>query len=75
MLKHDGCGIASYFVLRELESGLTRVIEGLPFSYGVFQKYYSDHMQFSSQSSQIASVGTTTLVRIESIAVQDSLTE
>ncbi|KAK0510898.1 hypothetical protein JMJ35_006450 [Cladonia borealis] len=40
-------------------------IEGLtwafPFSYGVFEKYYSSHEPFASQSSGIAAVGTTTL--------------
>lgn len=74
MPKYGGSAIASSFVLGGLDSGLTMLMEGFPFSYGVFQKYYSDHEQFSTQSSQIASVGTTTLVRTESTAVQRSLT-
>jgi hypothetical protein len=36
---------------------------GFPFSFGVFQEYYSNHEPFSSAPSGIATVGTTALVR------------
>ncbi|KAL8673565.1 MAG: hypothetical protein Q9168_002019 [Polycauliona sp. 1 TL-2023] len=35
-------------------------LAGLPFSYGVFQKYYSQHQPFASDPKDIASIGTTT---------------
>lgn len=46
---------------------------GFPFSYGVFQKYYSTHEPFSSHPSGIASVGTTTLVSKCCIAAQPAV--
>ncbi|KAL8905679.1 MAG: hypothetical protein Q9207_002493 [Kuettlingeria erythrocarpa] len=36
------------------------LIWGLPFSYGIFQKYYSEHEPFSHSPQGIAAVGTTT---------------
>ena len=36
---------------------------GLPFSFGVFEKYYAQHEPFSSQSG-VAAIGTTGLVGI-----------
>jgi hypothetical protein len=36
---------------------------GFPFSFGVFQEYYSNHEPFSSAPSGIATIGTTALVR------------
>ncbi|KUJ19832.1 MFS monocarboxylate transporter [Mollisia scopiformis] len=35
------------------------MVWGLPFSFGVFQEYYTTHEPFSSQSSGIAVIGTT----------------
>ncbi|KAL8919405.1 MAG: hypothetical protein Q9208_006783 [Pyrenodesmia sp. 3 TL-2023] len=36
------------------------LIWGLPFSYGVFQKYYTEHEPFSQNPHGIAAIGTTT---------------
>lgn len=38
---------------------LEGMVWGLPFSFGVFQLYYSKHEPFASQSNSIASIGTT----------------
>jgi len=35
---------------------------GFPFSYGVFQEYYSTHEPFVSEPFGIAAIGTTALV-------------
>lgn len=36
---------------------------GFPFSYGVFQDYYSTHEPFSSEPSGIAVIGTSAMVK------------
>lgn len=38
---------------------------GFPFSFGVFQEYYSHHELFSSNSSGVAIIGTTATVHSE----------
>jgi len=38
---------------------------GLPFSYGVFEKYYSEHEHFAKQPGGIAAVGTTTTASLK----------
>ncbi|CAK4001245.1 Monocarboxylate transporter 4 [Lecanosticta acicola] len=38
---------------------LEGIVWGLPFSFGVFQVYYTSHEPFASQSSSIAAIGTT----------------
>ncbi|KAL8680463.1 MAG: hypothetical protein Q9186_003361 [Xanthomendoza sp. 1 TL-2023] len=43
-----------------LKSAYTGHCIGLPFSYGVFQQYYSTHEPFASQPRNIAAVGTIT---------------
>ena len=37
---------------------------GFPFSYGVFQEYYTSHEPFKSQPSGIAAIGSTSLVSL-----------
>jgi hypothetical protein len=39
------------------------IFTGFPFSFGVFQEYYTTHEPFSSQPAGIAAVGTTATVR------------
>jgi hypothetical protein len=41
----------------------SHLLLGFPFSFGVFQEYYSNHEPFSSAPSGIATIGTTALVR------------
>lgn len=50
------------------------VCSGLPYSYGVFEKYYSDHEKFSDESG-IAAIGTVGMVGIASFMVMDLLTD
>jgi hypothetical protein len=38
------------------------VVKGFPFSFGVFQEYYSTHESFASEPFGIAAIGTTALV-------------
>lgn len=38
-----------------------RFVEGLPFSFGAFEKYYSNHVEFSSERG-VAAIGTTCMV-------------
>ena len=56
-------GILHCFASVSSEVTANRSISGLPYSYGVFQKYYSDHEPFSSQTG-IAAIGTSGLVSI-----------
>jgi len=48
----------SYVTARECAN----IIKGFPFSFGVFQEYYTTHEPFSNKSSGIAIIGTTATV-------------
>lgn len=37
---------------------------GFPFSYGIFQEYYSTHEPFASHPSGIAVIGTSAMVSV-----------
>lgn len=40
----------------------TEIYAGFPFSFGVFQEYYSTHLPFSKEPSGIAIIGTSAMV-------------
>lgn len=62
-------------LLSSLKTLIVVLPSGLPFSYGVFQKYYTEHEPFSQEPQGIAAVGTTTTVSLPICFLLKSLTE
>lgn len=58
--KSSLAGPAMTIISERMTNGIA---QGLPYSYGVFEKYYSEHELFSDQSG-VAAIGTVGIVRM-----------